>query len=46
MSDAMSSQDADRVELAGLPTAIPPLGVGTWAWGDKGTWAWAAMTSR
>ena len=28
----------DRVELAGTDVAIPPLGVGTWAWGDKGTW--------
>ena len=24
--------------LAGSDVAIPPLGVGTWAWGDKGTW--------
>jgi aryl-alcohol dehydrogenase-like predicted oxidoreductase len=36
--DAPSPQDDDRVELAGLSLAIPPLGVGTWAWGDKGTW--------
>jgi aryl-alcohol dehydrogenase-like predicted oxidoreductase len=31
-------QGGDRVELAGTDVAIPPLGVGTWAWGDKGTW--------
>jgi aryl-alcohol dehydrogenase-like predicted oxidoreductase len=24
--------------FAGTDVAIPPLGVGTWAWGDKGTW--------
>ena len=40
MNDTPSPQsgDADRIELAGIPDAIPPLGVGTWAWGDKGTW--------
>ena len=29
---------SDRIALAGSDVAIPPLGVGTWAWGDKGTW--------
>ena len=29
--------DAPRV-LAGSDVALPRLGVGTWAWGDKGTW--------
>ncbi len=29
---------SDRIPLAGSDVAIPPLGVGTWAWGDKGTW--------
>jgi len=24
--------------LAGSDVTIPPLGVGTWAWGDRGTW--------
>ena len=39
MSDARAApQDDDRIELAGTDVAIPPLGVGTWAWGDKGTW--------
>jgi aryl-alcohol dehydrogenase-like predicted oxidoreductase len=38
MNDAPSPLDGDRVELAGTDAAIPPLGVGTWAWGDKGTW--------
>ena len=38
MSDAPPPQAGDRVELAGTDVAIPPLGVGTWSWGDKGTW--------
>ncbi len=28
----------DRITLAGSDVAVPPLGVGTWAWGDKSTW--------
>lgn len=32
-----SSTPAD-IALAGTDVTIPPLGVGTWAWGDKGTW--------
>ena len=31
-------QASDRIGLAGSDVSIPPLGVGTWAWGDKGTW--------
>ncbi len=31
-------QATDRIALAGTDVAIPPIGVGTWAWGDKGTW--------
>lgn len=27
-----------RITLAGSEVAIEPLGVGTWAWGDKATW--------
>ena len=38
VSDAAPPQAGDRIELAGTDVAIPPLGVGTWAWGDKGTW--------
>ena len=37
MSD-VPPQAGNRIELAGTDVAIPPLGVGTWAWGDKGTW--------
>jgi aryl-alcohol dehydrogenase-like predicted oxidoreductase len=29
---------SDRIALAGSTVAIPPLGVGTWAWGDSSTW--------
>lgn len=28
----------DRYTLAGSDVSIPPLGVGTWAWGDRATW--------
>lgn len=38
MTDSTPPQAGDRIELAGTDVAIPPLGVGTWAWGDKGTW--------
>ncbi len=29
---------ADSYTLAGSDITIPPLGVGTWAWGDRSTW--------
>jgi len=28
----------NRISFAGTDVSVPPLGVGTWAWGDKGTW--------
>ena len=28
----------DGHTLAGTDVTIPPLGVGTWAWGDSSTW--------
>lgn len=28
----------DSLALPGCPTPMAPLGVGTWAWGDKSTW--------
>ncbi len=28
----------DRIPLAGSDVGIPPMGVGTWAWGDRSTW--------
>jgi aryl-alcohol dehydrogenase-like predicted oxidoreductase len=38
VTDFAPPQASDRIALAGSSVAIPPLGVGTWAWGDKGTW--------
>jgi len=38
VSDPVVPQASDRIPLAGSDVSIPPLGVGTWAWGDKGTW--------
>jgi aryl-alcohol dehydrogenase-like predicted oxidoreductase len=38
-------QASDRIPLAGSDVAIPPLGVGTWAWGDKGTWGMGGYDS-
>jgi aryl-alcohol dehydrogenase-like predicted oxidoreductase len=38
MTDVAAPQAGDRIALAGSEVSIPPLGVGTWAWGDKGTW--------
>jgi aryl-alcohol dehydrogenase-like predicted oxidoreductase len=36
---------SDRIRLEGSDVAIPPLGVGTWAWGDKGTWGMGGYDS-
>jgi aryl-alcohol dehydrogenase-like predicted oxidoreductase len=30
--------DTATITLPGCPTAFAPLGVGTWAWGDRATW--------
>jgi aryl-alcohol dehydrogenase-like predicted oxidoreductase len=38
VTGAAPPQASDRTILAGSDVAIPPLGVGTWAWGDKGVW--------
>jgi aryl-alcohol dehydrogenase-like predicted oxidoreductase len=38
MTDVAVPRADDRIPLAGSDVSIPPLGVGTWAWGDKGTW--------
>jgi aryl-alcohol dehydrogenase-like predicted oxidoreductase len=38
MTDGTPPRASDRVVLEGSSVSIPPLGVGTWAWGDKGTW--------
>ncbi len=38
VTDLAAPQASDRIALGGSDVTIPPLGVGTWAWGDKGTW--------
>jgi len=38
MTSTNSPQANDHIVLAGTDVSVPPLGVGTWAWGDKGTW--------
>jgi aryl-alcohol dehydrogenase-like predicted oxidoreductase len=37
MTDA-APKASDRIPLADSGLSIPPLGVGTWAWGDRRTW--------
>ena len=34
------------ITLPGTNIAIPPLGVGTWAWGDKSTWGMGGYDSE
>ncbi len=38
MHDVAVPQAGDRITLSGSDVSVPPLGVGTWAWGDKSTW--------
>jgi aryl-alcohol dehydrogenase-like predicted oxidoreductase len=38
-------EPSDRIVLAGSDISIPLLGVGTWAWGDKGTWGMGGYDS-
>jgi aryl-alcohol dehydrogenase-like predicted oxidoreductase len=38
-------QASDRITFAGSDVSVPPLGVGTWAWGDKGTWGMGGYDS-
>jgi aryl-alcohol dehydrogenase-like predicted oxidoreductase len=45
VNDAAPPQASDRIALAGSEVSIPPLGVGTWAWGDKGTWGMGGYDS-
>ena len=41
MVDPEVPQASDRIPLAGTDLSIPPMGVGTWAWGDTSTWGMA-----
>ena len=45
MIDEAGPEAGDRVRLQGTDITIPPLGVGTWAWGDKGTWGMGGYDS-
>ena len=36
---------SDRITLAGSDVAVPPMGVGTWAWGDRSTWGMGGYDS-
>lgn len=38
MSNEPVTSPTRAIPLAGTDIVIPPLGVGTWAWGDKSTW--------
>jgi aryl-alcohol dehydrogenase-like predicted oxidoreductase len=45
MPDGAVPEAGDRIRLQGTELTIPPLGVGTWAWGDKGTWGMGGYDS-
>jgi aryl-alcohol dehydrogenase-like predicted oxidoreductase len=45
LTDAAVPEASDRIRLEGSEVSIPPLGVGTWAWGDKGTWGMGGYDS-
>lgn len=41
---AAPATDPSAIELAGGALSVSPLGVGTWAWGDR-TWGWKGYDS-
>ena len=45
MSEGAVPEAGDRIRLPGTQITVPPLGVGTWAWGDKGTWGMGGYDS-
>jgi aryl-alcohol dehydrogenase-like predicted oxidoreductase len=45
MSGPSAPRAGNSITLAGSDVTIPPLGVGTWAWGDKGTWGMGGYDS-
>jgi aryl-alcohol dehydrogenase-like predicted oxidoreductase len=45
LTDTSAPQAGDRISFAGSEVSVPPLGVGTWAWGDKGTWGMGGYDS-
>lgn len=36
----------EKIEFPGLDAPVAPLGVGTWAWGDKATWGMGGYDSE
>ncbi len=45
MTDGAVPEAGDLIRLQGSEISVPPLGVGTWAWGDKGTWGMGGYDS-
>ena len=45
MTDRPSPQATDRIPLPGSEIGLPPMGVGTWAWGDRSTWGMGGYDS-
>jgi aryl-alcohol dehydrogenase-like predicted oxidoreductase len=45
LTETSAPQAGDRIIFAGSDVSVPPLGVGTWAWGDKGTWGMGGYDS-
>src|SRR5580704_1788042 len=45
MTEGAPPMATDRIMLEGSDVLVPPLGVGTWAWGDKGTWGMGGYDS-
>ena len=43
-ADTVSSMTPDRFSLAGSDISVSPMGVGTWAWGDRSTWGMGGTT--
>ena len=41
----MEPAEPDQVRFAGCETPTAPLGIGTWAWGDKSTWGMGGYDS-
>ena len=45
MTDGPAPEAGHLIRLQGSEISVPPLGVGTWAWGDKGTWGMGGYDS-
>jgi aryl-alcohol dehydrogenase-like predicted oxidoreductase len=45
VTDGPAPEAGHLIRLQGSEISVPPLGVGTWAWGDKGTWGMGGYDS-